>query len=536
MNYTLLTSEFKNFKEVLGISRALLQDVTPGKFSSPYSTLLIISQILGLNTPLMGSGDSPYSITSVIFDLKDKKTLFKKAFSFPLVEKRMILDEFYEMIPPLLLDEKEFYIDLLAKTKFKRELKDSIQIREFKRTMRNKFNLLGPFVKQFLNHRVDFGYIVHYGYPSDLFREYSYLEKMPEALASQWRQYSYPAVNEITIRNFPDSGAGTKKEIKGLILFIPNYTKELLEDGKLRKRKILQAASLAQKLGSKIIGMGGLIASFAQGGHWLSEQIPGVGFTTGHAYTIANITEIMQKSADKVGLDIKRSTAAIVGSAGSIGSGCAKLLAEKRPEKIILVDLSTFSARQKLEELRGMLLKKSPETDIELSGRLADIKKADIIIMATNSPTSIIKSEYLKKGAIIIDDAFPKNVSKDLLKKRKDIILLEGGITQLPKNIDIFFSRNMPDLMDVPLTKAVSCKETYGCFAEILVLALYNYRKNYGLGNSDPVLAKDILSKAKRIGFTTAPFQCFDEAVERERFTLALKEKRLHGNQRANLN
>lgn len=88
---------------------------------------------------------------------------------------------------------------------------------------------------------------------------------------------------------------------------------------------------------------------------------------------------------------------------------------------------------------------------------------------------------------------------------------------QLPYSIDVYAARNMPDLMDLPLTRAISCKETYGCFAEILVLALDKYKGNYGLGYSDPKLTKDILRRAKRFNFGLAPLQCFDEAVEEKR-------------------
>ncbi len=507
-------SKFDNFKQVVDISAHILRDVPIRLFSSPYSVIPIIGQIMGLNTALMGSGDSPYSIISLISRVKDKADYFNKAFSFSLPEKRKILDEIQEMLAPFILDEQETYIDLVAGTKFKSLISGSAGRKDrLTEALREKFSLLGGFAKKFLTGKGDFGYIVHYGYQEDLLREYSFLERMPASRVLQWRQGAYPAVNEVSIRNFPSTNAGTKTEIKGWIMFIPNYTRELLEDGKLRKRKILQAAVLAEKLGAGMIGMGGLIASFAEGGRWLSEQIPRVGFTTGHAYTIANIIEILKKAAATAGLNVRQSTTAVVGSAGSIGSGCAKLLAEEYPQRLILVDLSTFSAQKKLEGIKEYVLEKTPNTTVEISDTLADIKKADIIIVATNSPKSIIKPEHLKRGAIIIDDAFPKNVSKDLLKKRPDVLLLEGGIMQLPPQIDIYFSRNMPDLMDLPLTRAVSCKETYGCVAEIFILALNHFSENYGLGNSDPVLAKDILSKARQLHCSTATLQCFDEAV-----------------------
>jgi predicted amino acid dehydrogenase len=191
---------------------------------------------------------------------------------------------------------------------------------------------------------------------------------------------------------------------------------------------------------------------------------------------------------------------------------------EHSPRELILIDLNTFSAQQKLEELIRYIKNKNPHLKIRYSFSFSQLRKADVVIVATNSSTSIIGSMHLKRGAIVIDDSFPKNVPQQILRRRNDIILLEGGIMQLPPPIDIFLSRNMPDLMDLPLTRAMSCKETYGCFAELLVLALLGFRRNYCLGSADPVLARDILTKAQKLFFSQAPLQCFDAVVEQERF------------------
>ena len=74
------------------------------------------------------------------------------------------------------------------------------------------------------------------------------MNNFSETLAAEWREKAYPIVNEIFIRNFPVGKSKTKTYIKGWVLFICNYTRELLENGRLRKRKILQAAKLAEKL------------------------------------------------------------------------------------------------------------------------------------------------------------------------------------------------------------------------------------------------------------------------------------------------
>lgn len=516
---SLIGSELSNFKKVVKLGISLVKKAAPGAFLSPYSLIAPLSQILGLNTPSMGGGDSPYSVVSFIFNLQNEMALFKEAFALSLSEKRKIIDEFYEMIAPSLLEEAEEYIEFVVNTKYKYALgKGVIRERErLKKTLTRKFSFFLTLLKLFENRKADFGYIVHYGYPEDLYREHNFLEKLPQSLAHKWREYSFPIVNEIVLNNFASFDSRTKKSVRGWVIFIANYTKELLEDSGLRRRKILQAAKLAEKLGAEIIGMGGLIASFAQGGQWLSKQLKDIGVTTGHAYTIGNILAMMENCDEKVGLNIESATVAVIGAAGSIGSGCVKLLAEKNPRCILLIDRNTFNAQEKLETLKTAVKEVNPKIEIVFSTQLADIKKADVIIIATNSPTSLVTSKYLKPGAILIDDSFPKNVSCALIKERNDVILLEGGIMQLPSYIDVFFSRNMPDLMDAPLTRLLSCRETYGCFAEILVLALYGHKGNYGLGDADPQLAKDIITKSREVGFALAPLQCFDEAVEEAR-------------------
>ncbi|MBU4305033.1 MAG: hypothetical protein KJ893_05360 [Candidatus Omnitrophica bacterium] len=519
-----LPSSLKNFEKIVIGSLRLLSDIDESNVYSAYSLIPLISQILGVNTPLMGTGDSPYSLVSAVFQMRKKQSLFDGLFKISLEERRKVIDEMYEMVAPCLLEEEGEYIELLLNTKYKYLLKNNKKnlIKE-KKVLEDKFSLLAPVVEKNRSSQGDFAHMIHYGYPADLYREFSFLEKMPKALVKQWRDYSYPVVNEFIIRNFPVKNKKAKTAIKGWVLFVTNHTRELLESGSLRKRKILQAAKLARRMGARIVGMGGLIASFAQGGHWLSEQIPDMGFTTGHAYTIGNIMEILDNAAGRVNLDIRKATVAIVGAAGSIGSGCAKLLADRKPGRIILIDLNTFDALRKLEEVKNYIKNVCPDINVLLSINLRKLKKADVVIVATNSVASIIKKEHLKQGAIVIDDSFPKNVSERILRERKDIILLEGGMTRLPSSIEVLAARNMPDLMDIPLTRLVSCKETYSCVAETLTLGLYGYKKNYGLGQSDPALAKDIMTKARQRGFNSAPLQCFDEAVEEERFECVRK-------------
>ena len=53
-----------------------------------------------------------------------------------------------------------------------------------------------------------------------------------------------------------------------------------------------------------------------------------------------------------------------------------------------------------------------------------------------------------------------------IAKERDDLIALDGGIVRLPASIRLERARNVPNVMDVPLTRMISCLEIYGCFAE----------------------------------------------------------------------
>lgn len=141
------------------------------------------------------------------------------------------------------------------------------------------------------------------------------------------------------------------------------------------------------------------------------------------------------------------------------------------------------------------------------------MRRADLSVVATNSTRCIVEASFLKPGAIVIDDSFPKNVAETLSGERSDVIALEGGAVRLPRTVEVDRSRNLPNITDVPFTRMLSCQEIYGCFAETLTLAACDHRANYGLGRSDPVLAVDILAKARRLGINPASLQFYGEAL-----------------------
>ena len=72
----------------------------------------------------------------------------------------------------------------MINTKYKRYLeKENGRTGEFKKVIKEKFSSLASLIRKFHNKNADFGYIAHYGYPEDLYREYDFLEKLPVSVA-----------------------------------------------------------------------------------------------------------------------------------------------------------------------------------------------------------------------------------------------------------------------------------------------------------------------------------------------------------------
>ena len=504
---------FKKIEEVLH----LLDYPT---FLSPYSIVPFISQAIGLDIPTMGSGKSPYSIVSYFTKLH-KNIFLDKNKALTYQERRNLIDELYDMIAPYLLGEEEEYINLLIKTKLKKSLLvfDESGVEDYRKIMRMKFDILKKFLNKVKFTGGDYAHLAHYGYIDDLCREQGFIEGFDEDAKKLWLSSSYPVVLEMQIDGFK----AKNETICGWYILVPNYTEELIRSKALRQKKLLQAGLLAKKLGAKFSGMAGLMASFSKGGKFLSDNIKDFGFTTGHSFTIANIYEIAKNIINKVNLDLSKSKFAIIGAAGSIGSGVAKLISEKDIEEIILIDMPNMVSASKLKSLRIALKQINPKNNVTVSKSIDEAKRADILIVATNASSAFIESQHLKEGAIIIDDSFPKNVSRKLVKERDDIILLEGGVCQFPKRQSGYVARNIPDLLDLSVSKLVSCKQAYGCLSESFILAAYGHKGNYGLGDSDPVLAKDIWEKGKKLGVRNAAFQNYGIAVEEERINRVKK-------------
>jgi predicted amino acid dehydrogenase len=254
------------------------------------------------------------------------------------------------------------------------------------------------------------------------------------------------------------------REIKGYFIGCPLIPEQMVKlSEKFVLKRIIQSAKIAERLGAKIVGLGGYTSIVGDKGSSVAGSV-NIAVTSGNCLTAWSATEAVLSIAEKQKIDLRKSTLAIIGASGSIGSLCARRLSGNFAKVII-----TARRKERLEELRQEVLN-SNKTDIVIFDDIHQaIKNADVIIVTTSAPEALIDLNELKKGAIICDISIPKNITET--SKRNDIISFAGGLIKLPFEVDFGTKTGLP--------KGV----IYGCIAETMLLTMEGNFINYSIGD-----------------------------------------------------
>ncbi len=260
------------------------------------------------------------------------------------------------------------------------------------------------------------------------------------------------------------------------------------------RRRILEVVHFAQhNIKADVIGLGALTASVTNGGQWLVNQdgfFPNI--THGDAYATSISVEGIDKVVSLSGLS--NPVIAIVGAYGIIGTAVCKILSTKYP--LIMMGRNKAKLSRVHESLNG---KAMVTTDIN------KIKEADIVVTATSHPQALMRSEYLKHGAIVYDISQPENVSKALLKERPDVLKIDGSLAKIP-GINIKF--------DMRTGKGA----TFACLAETILMTLENIKGHF-VGEVDLQHMERLKSIGKKYGFSHAEFTQFGDKISREQLS-----------------
>lgn len=315
-------------------------------------------------------------------------------------------------------------------------------------------------------------------------------------------------------------------------------------------KEISTAIELATKRGAKIVGLGAYTSVVTMGGRQLLPHTE-VALTTGNSYTVVSGVEALLAAAERIGMDLKLVTGAVVGAGGAIGKALALLLSEQvqrlilignplRPEKSeyrmlkvvveIMQHLRSLSQQGHHFAPRGLgayvaALKDFPADEAPLSvwidyaqkqlehgvpltitvDRKTHLPKADVIMAATSSLEALIGADDLKLGAVVCDMSRPGNVSEAVLEARPDVLVIDGGVVAVP---------NKPDLgWNFGFDKG----DAFACMSETMMLALEKHYEHTSLGADLNLEQLEMMrSFATKHGFTLAGFRNFDRPLNPE--------------------
>ncbi len=288
----------------------------------------------------------------------------------------------------------------------------------------------------------------------------------------------------------------TGKEIKGWFIACPYTPRRMMElPENMAYNKIIQTGRLAEKLGAQMLGLGAFTSVVGDGGITIAKALD-VPVTTGDSYTVMVAVDAIREAARVMEIPLSGATAAVVGATGAIGSVCAELLAGE-VERLVLIGRS----REKLEGLRDRLQSKY-RSEIVVSLTMDALAESQLILTVTSAVHDVIRPEHLQPGSVVCDVARPRDVSAMVASARDDILVIDGGMVDVPGPVDFHFNFGFPP------------GKAYACMAETIALALEGRFEDYTLGKHlTRERVEEIDAICKKHGFRVSGFRSFEKEV-----------------------
>lgn len=283
-------------------------------------------------------------------------------------------------------------------------------------------------------------------------------------------------------------------KVVGRIITVPLTPTQLLTLPRTQvQARIAAAIDMARDLGAAVVGLGALTAPASVGGKAFAKR-DDVGVTNGNAFTAAMTLQALEKLTATVEHD---PLIAIVGATGSVGGCLTRLYARKHPGRLLLVARN----EKRLQTLAADVRRDG--VDASISTNMADVARADIVVLLTSSPDALLRSEHLKRDAIVLDDTVPRNTDARLLSERPDVLIVDGGLVEIPG-------------FNLRGSIALAPKLAYACLAETMLLALSGHKGHFCMGDAQVDQAEHILNLANEhrdLGFHLAPFRSFGRLI-----------------------
>lgn len=339
-----------------------------------------------------------------------------------------------------------------------------------------------------------FAFIIHPLDFEDIYKKYKIARHVsPKLVASLLKRKRPFKISDVT---GIESITGSK--IRGIFVGVPLLPEQFasLNEDFLVKR-VIKGCQVAEELGADIVGLGAFTAMVGDGGRRIAEAVD-IAVTTGNTYTVATAIEGTRRAAKLMDIDIRTSTLAVVGASGSIGRTCAEAMA-KEVGTIVLVGRD----KSRIESVAGMVAERTGVRPLVEDDIDAGIRGADIVITVTGATKSVIPPRSIKPGAVVCDVARPRDVSKEVVRVRKDVLVIEGGIVKVPGNVDFGVNFGCPP------------GQAMACMSETMILALEGRLEDYTIGKDISLeMVNEMDQLAAKHGFELAGFRSFERSLD----------------------
>jgi len=358
-----------------------------------------------------------------------------------------------------------------------------------------------------------FAFIIHPVDPKkDVARKFPRLGAWLPVSAINFLSRYFPPVYVSHITGMRSQATG--KEIEGWFVACPLTPQRSLElSPALVYKKVIRTGRLAEGLGACLLGLGGFTSVVGDSGVTIAKGLK-IPVTTGDSYTVATAVRATQLAAERMGIDLRQATAAVVGASGTIGRVCAQLIGHDVPY-LLLIGRRT----EPLAEVAD-LIHSHNGTEVRPSTEMRDLSQADVVLTVTSAISTVIDPEHLKRGAVVCDVARPRDVSHRVMQERDDVLVIDGGMVEVPGSVNFGFDFGFPPGM------------AYACMAETMILALEGRFESYTLGKNITLnQVEDIAGLGAKHGFEVGGFRRFeqpvtDEQIERIRKNASLRRLR----------
>jgi len=344
-----------------------------------------------------------------------------------------------------------------------------------------------------------FAFIIHPINPKrDVQRKFPLLGKVLTERQIDFFSTFFPPVYISEITGIVSQATG--KEIKGWFVACPLTPRRMLElPERVVYRKIIQTGRMAERLGAKILGLGAFTSVVGDGGITVAKALD-VPVTTGDSYTVAIAVDALREAARLMEIPLASATVAVVGATGAIGRISAALLAREAGEVYLI-----GRRQHALEAARADVAAAGARAVLHVSTDMRDLRHAQLILTVTSALDAVIEPEHLQPGSVVCDVARPRDVAAHVAAARDDVLVIDGGMVEVPGPVDFHFDFGFPP------------GKAYACMAETMVLALEGRFEDYTVGKALSLArVEEIARLASKHGFRLSGFRSFEKAVTAE--------------------